>query len=196
MRTTLRYVEALAAALLAVAAVGACGGDDDGAQSVPAARRPRWSGPTAAVTTTVAGTTATGAPGIPGDNSGGGAPGAPIDIPALQQVGAPIEQVIPRWRSAIRDACDGDLCLVLDDEDARSGENCSYVGTDPPGGTSVERGSTVVVVARCEDGSTSQTSGTDGTETTGTSETETSETETTGNGETGASTEPDTEGTS
>ena len=56
---------------------------------------------------------------------------------------------------------------------------------------SVESGSTVVVVARCEDGSTSQTSGTDGTETTGTSETET-----TGNGETGASTEPGTEGIS
>ena len=168
VRTTLRCVEALVAALLCVAAVGACGGDDDGAQSVPAAAGGGGdeSGDTAVTGQRRWGQRRRGqrrrAPGVPGGNSGGGAPGAPIDIPALQQVGAPIEQVIPSLEQAIRDACGGDLCLVLDDEDAlqRARTAATSAPTRPEGRAS-SSGSTVVVVARCEGGSTGQTNGTD-----------------------------------
>jgi hypothetical protein len=203
VRTTLRFAGALAAAVLCVAVVGACGGDDGSAQSLPAADDGGgdYNGDDNSGDDNGGGDNGGGAPGIPGGNSGGGAPGAPIDIPALQQVGAPIEEVIPFLEEEIRKVCGGDLCVVVDVEKEGGEENCSFVGTEPPGGTSVERGSTVVVLARCESGSEGQTGGdgeteTGDDETDGDGETETDVNgETDGNGETDIGTESDSGGT-
>ena len=122
MRTTLRWLMAIA--LLCAVAVAGCGGDDDEAESE---------------------STADG--GDDGDDGdGGGVPGSPINIPAFQ--GGPLEDVLPEIERQITDLCGGELCLVLDvemsDDDATE---CDFVETDPPAGSQVERGGTLVVIA-------------------------------------------------
>ena len=104
MRTTLRFLGALVAALLCAGLLGACG-DGDGAQSVPvAADDARDDG----------GGDDGGGDDIGGDDNGGddnggggnggggnggggggGVPGAPIDIPSFQQdQGRPLDDVL------------------------------------------------------------------------------------------------------
>jgi hypothetical protein len=97
--------------------------------------------------------------------NGGGAPfqggdgdgvGAPFMIPAISQVGAHYPEVKDSIQQTFVDACGTELCVVLSVEDRPvEGEPCAFDSTDPPGGTEIERGSTVtlVVVAPCPGGS-------------------------------------------
>ena len=101
-----------------------------------------------------------------GGGNGGGAPfqggdgdgaGAPFMIPAISQVGAPYPEVKDSIQQSFVDACGTpELCVILSVEDRPiEGEPCAFDSTDPPGGTEIERGSTVtlVIVAPCPGGS-------------------------------------------
>jgi large repetitive protein len=88
--------------------------------------------------------------GAPIGNGGTGeAPGAPIDIPAITIAeGQPLDAVRAQLEEKLKEACGGDVCLVIEvAETDGNHETCQYSGeTDPPGGTQVERGSTVTLV--------------------------------------------------
>ena len=84
-----------------------------------------------------------------GGGGGNGAVGAPIDIPAITIAeGLPLEVVRADLEQALREACGGEVCLVIESaETDENHETCQYSGdTDPPSGTEVERGSTVTLV--------------------------------------------------
>ncbi|MGH9262909.1 MAG: hypothetical protein ACRD08_23920, partial [Acidimicrobiales bacterium] len=97
MRTTLRWLGTIGAALLCAVAVGACGVENDGAQPLST-------------------------PDDEGDNGGGGGgdddgrggggggggevPGAPIDIPSFQQdQGRPLDDVLADIEGTVREQC-------------------------------------------------------------------------------------------
>jgi hypothetical protein len=106
-----------------------------------------------------------GATGSPvGEGGGGVALGAPIQIPAITQAqGLPLDEVQPRLEAAIRAKCGGELCVKLKVE-ARDEPNftaCQFVTTEPPPGSRVERGTTVVVVTGQEPCTTDTTETTD-----------------------------------
>lgn len=92
-----------------------------------------------------------GAPGSPVGRGGGGeALGAPIQIPAITQAqGLPLDEVKARIEAAIRAKCGGELCvtLVVEPRDEPNFNACQFVTTEPPPGTTVKRGSTVVIVS-------------------------------------------------
>jgi len=165
MRTTLRFLGALAAALLCVALLGACG-DGDGAQSVPIAADDG--------TDDDGGGESGGGDGGGDDNGGGGGggvPGAPIDIPSFQQdQGRPLADVLADIEETVRDQCGGELCIEIRVEMTDDGfTECTFVATDPPQGSQVERGGTLLVIAGtepCEDEGT-EGEGTEGGETEG-----------------------------
>jgi hypothetical protein len=98
-----------------------------------------------------------GAPGAPvapgGRSKPGQAIGAPIKIPSIiTDQGRPLAEVRSEIESGIREQCGGELCVTLRDE-ARDGSaytSCQFWETDPPQGTSVDRGTTVVVVSGTE----------------------------------------------
>jgi hypothetical protein len=195
VRRTLRCIGALAAALLCVAVVGACGGDDDSAQSLPAADDGGGDdsggddsgGEDSGDDNGGGDNGGGGAPGIPGGGSGGGAAGAPIEIPPIQEVGAlDFEDALDRLKAGIRAQCPrGDVCLVLQEEKTGDGERCTFGGTKPPStepGTFVKPDSTVVVFGTCEAGAPRE-----GEQTTE------GEGETGGEGETDTGTDSDTE---
>jgi len=158
VRTTLRWLGTIAAALLCVVAVGACGGEDDGAQPLSNEKGDDDEG----------GDGDDGAPplsneeadddeggdgggdGGDGGGDGGGVPGAPIDIPAFTiGVGQPLDAVLPDIEGTITELCGGEMCLVLRierrDNDIGATE-CDFVDTDPPEGGQVERGGTLIVI--------------------------------------------------
>ena len=180
MRTILRCVGALATALLCVAVLGACGGDDDSAQSLPADDGDGGGDDGDDVGEDSDGGNGGGdnggggAPGVPGVGSGGGAAGAPIDIPPLTELsGLTVQRVTEIMEGKIRAACGGDLCLVVETAVQGDGQtNCEY-GGEPPEGTPVERGSTLVITAVCEDDSEGETSGQGETDTGTETDTET-----------------------
>jgi hypothetical protein len=90
------------------------------------------------------------APGAPQpERSKQKAAGAPIRIPArLNDEGKPLDAVLARIRSSIRDQCGGTLCVTLDvrytDPDRL---RCEFQRTEPPQQSMVPRGSTVKVIA-------------------------------------------------
>ncbi len=92
-----------------------------------------------------------GAPGSPVGRGGGGeALGAPIQIPRITQAqGLPLDEVKQRLELAIRATCGGELCVSLEVEprDESSFTACQFVTTEPPPGTTVKRGTTVVIVS-------------------------------------------------
>jgi hypothetical protein len=178
--------------LFCVAVLGACGGgDEDSAQSLPAddgdgggedSGEGNGGGDNGGGDNGGGDNGGGGAPGVPGGGSGGGAAGAPIDIPPLTELsGLTVQRVTEIMEEKIRAACGGDLCLVVETAVQGDGEtNCEY-GGEPPEGTPVERGSTLVITAVCEDDSEGETGG-EGETDTGT-ETDT-ETDTGGEAET------------
>src|SRR5262245_39149011 len=176
MRTTLRSLGALGAALLCVALLVACG-DGDGAQTVPMAADDGGGADDG-------GEGNTGG----GGESGGGVPGAPIDIPSFQQdQGRPLDDVLADIEATVRDQCGGELCIEISVEKSDdSCTQCEVGATDPPQGSQIERGGSLLVIAGsepCEDEGTGESTGggeTEG-ESTGGGETEG---ESTGGGET------------
>ena len=73
--------------------------------------------------------------------------GAPIKVPAFQQIGAPIGEVLDSITAEFADACGGQLCvkLVIQPADADR-DTCGFAGTDPAAGAEVRRGRTVTLV--------------------------------------------------
>lgn len=170
MRTTLRSLGAPGAALLCVALLVACA-DGDGAQTVP----------TTADDTDDdnGGGGGDGGGGNGGGDNGGGVPGAPIDIPSFQQdQGRPLDEVLADIDATVREQCGGEVCIEITVEKTDDGfTECEFVATDPPQGSRIERGGSLLVIAGsepCED---------EGTEEEGTGSEET-EGESTGSGET------------
>jgi hypothetical protein len=183
MRTTLRFLGPLVAALFCAAVLGACG-DGDGAQSSPLAAddaRDDGGGDGSG------GDGSGGGGGGGGDDNGGGGgggggsgggggggggvPGAPIDIPSFQQdQGRPLGDVLADIEETVRDQCGGELCIDIRVEMTGDGfTECTFVATDPPQGSQVERGGTLLVIAGtepCEDAGT-ETEGIDEEETDG-----------------------------
>jgi hypothetical protein len=112
-----------------------------------------------------------GAPVGPGNrNNQPLARGAPIDVPAFEQIGAPIGEVFGSIEAKFAAACGGQLCvkLVIQPADADR-ESCGFAGTDPPAGTSVQRGTTVALLctpAPTESSETTTPDNTDSTDTT------------------------------
>ena len=131
MRTTLRWLGAIAAVLICAVAIGACGGEDDSSQSVATSDDEGDDG------------------GGDDDGDGGGVPGAPIDIPSFQQdQGRPLDDVLADIEATVREQCDGELCIEIRVEMSDEGfDECQFVETVPPQGSSVERGGTLVVIA-------------------------------------------------
>jgi hypothetical protein len=147
--------------VLCAVTVGACGGGDDDAQSLPTPEDDGGDN---------GGGDNGGGDNGGGDNGGGGgggAPGAPIDIPSFQQdQGRPLDDVLADIEGTVREQCGGDLCIEIAVE--MSDDNfteCQFVATDPPQGSQIERGGTLRVIAGtqpCDDGEGTDGEGTDG----------------------------------
>jgi hypothetical protein len=89
-----------------------------------------------------------------GPDGGGGAVGAPINIPSIvQDQGRPLVEVQSEIEKSVREQCgDGELCVELQlVETEPNFDACQFVRTEPPQGTTVERGSTVLIVAGTQD---------------------------------------------
>jgi hypothetical protein len=148
--------------VLCAVTVGACGGGDDDAQSLPT---PADDGGDNGGGDNGGGDNGGGDNG--GGGGGGGAPGAPIDIPSFQQdQGRPLDDVLADIEGTVREQCGGDLCIEIAVE--MSDDNfteCQFVATDPPQGSQIERGGTLRVIAGtqpCDDGEGTDGEGTDG----------------------------------
>jgi|GEM_PF-3146391 len=87
-----------------------------------------------------------------GSEEGGGAVPSPVRVPAFSQVGQDIDDAFPAIVEAVTEACDGEPCLELVQEVVEGDETsdlCAFSGLRPASGTTVERGSTLVVEVRC-----------------------------------------------
>jgi hypothetical protein len=131
-----RWLVTLALALAGTLAAGACTGSDDDDQST---------GDGDAIQ------------GIPADESDAEAPGSPIDVPSFQiSEGRLLDEMLPIIEDRLRELCGGDLCveIVVEHRDDDHTE-CEFSDTDPPAGSQIERGGTLVVIAGtqpCDDG--------------------------------------------
>ncbi len=89
--------------------------------------------------------------GQDGGGDGNGGLGAPIMIPSIvQDQGRPLDEVAREIDSGIREQCgNDDLCvtLVVEQHDEPCCTACQFVRTEPPQGSEVERGTTVVIVS-------------------------------------------------
>jgi hypothetical protein len=160
VRTTLRWLGTIAAALLCVVAVGACGGEDDGAQPQP--NEEGGDGDDGDDGDGDDGADGDGADGNDGDDGDGddgegdGVPASPIDIPPIQVfVRASLDEVRPEIERKVTDACGGEMCLVLrvemrDVPGFEGFQECEFIDTDPPAGSQVERGGTLIIVMGTE----------------------------------------------
>ena len=154
MRTTLRWLGAIAAVLICAVAIGACGGEDDSSQSVATSDDEGDDGGGDDGGGDDEGDDGGGDDdgddgGGDDDGDGGGVPGAPIDIPSFQQdQGRPLDDVLADIEATVREQCDGELCIEIRVEMSDEGfDECQFVETVPPQGSSVERGGTLVVIA-------------------------------------------------
>ena len=144
-----------------------CGDDPVRRSSTPAAQAEQSTPSVTAAPSEAAGTGGDSGPGAAGapDPGGGGAPGAPrptkatkkalgapIKIPArLNDQGKPLDQMLSSIRNGIRQQCGGTLCVHVRVEYSEEGyRRCEFQRTRPPQGSTVRRGSTVVVVAGTE----------------------------------------------
>jgi hypothetical protein len=155
-----RWSSLLVALVVSVAALG-CGsaveqggGDDPTQQSNEAA-------------TDDGGRQSNGAPGLPEGQPGGapGAPGdgggqaqaieAPLEIPDIQQVGAPISSAKPQIEIQFKEeVCKHrEPCVNLQVRPADvDPDHCNFTRTDPKKGTKIKRGATVYLVCTPEEG--------------------------------------------
>lgn len=127
-----RILIRLLPALLVLAALTSCGDDD----------QPRTASP-------VGQGNSAEAPGAPsgGGGGGGGAPGAPLKIPHIGLYGLYIDAPRRMIEEDLRRQCGGELCVTVRVEQRVPGhEICEYQGTDPPIGSEIARGSTVVIL--------------------------------------------------
>jgi hypothetical protein len=171
VRTTLRWLGAIAAVLICAVAIGACGGEDDSSQSVATSDDEGDDGGGGDEGDDGGGDDEGDDGGGDDDGDGGGVPGAPIDIPSFQQdQGRPLDDVLADIEATVREQCDGELCIEIRVEMSDEGfDECQFVETVPPQGSSVERGGTLVVIAGTQpcDGEDTDGEDTDGEDTDG-----------------------------